>query len=392
MIIKEKIRDNIALNAHPKGCEQNILNQIKDIESLANLDSKPLNVLIIGGSSGYGLATRLVMAYKNKAFTYNVSLESAPTNRLVGSAGYYNNYFFNKLAQENNLEAYDLNADCFAHATKDEVIKYFKDNNKKIDLIIYSVASPIRIDPDTGEKFSSTLKPIGKPYLGLSVDMMKERLIKKELAPATDEEIANTIKVMGGEDFLLWAQALDKAEVLNENVQAITYTYLGSPITYIIYREGTIGQAKNDLAAKNIEVNNILEKYHGRSFVVAAKSVVTKASNYIPTVPLYIGALYKVMRKHNVHEEITQHIYRLYNDMIFGDKMMLDEDGIIRLDTFELDEGIQKEVTALIDQVNEDNFYQLLEYEAFKNEFLNINGFRVAGVDYDEDIDLEEYK
>lgn len=392
MIIKEKIRDNIALNAHPKGCEQNIINQLNEIEKLESIEDKPLNVLIIGGSSGYGLASRLVLALKNKAFTYNVSLESAPTDRLVGSAGYYNNYFFNKIAKENNLEAFDLNADCFSHQTKDELIEYFKNNNKKIDLIIYSVASPVRIDPDTQEKYVSSLKPIGKPYVGLSVDMMKEKLIKKELEPASEEEIKNTIKVMGGEDFLLWIQALDKAQLLNQDVKAITYTYLGSPITYIIYRDGTIGQAKKDLAAKNIEINKILEKYNGVSRVCAAKAVVTKASNYIPTVPLYIGALYKVMKKHNVHETIIQHIYRLYKDMVYGDKLLLDDEGFIRLDSYELQEDIQKETTALIDQVNEENFYQLLEYEAFKNEFLNINGFRINGVDYDEDIDLEQYK
>lgn len=392
MIIEPKIRSNIALNSHPIGCEKNIINQLNDIKNLTDIGIKPLNVLIVGGSSGYGLASRLVMAFKNQAFTYNVSFESAPTKRNSGSAGYFNNYYFEKIADENNIKSYDLNADCFAHETKDEVIKYFKENNLKIDLIIYSVASGVRVDPDTQEKYISALKPIDNPYQGITVDMVKETLEEKIIEPASEEEIKNTIKVMGGEDFLLWIKALDNADVLNENVKALAYTYIGSPCTYDIYKNGTIGQAKRDLEAKNHLINEILEKYQGNSYIVSAKSVVTKASNFIPTVPIYVSTVYKVMKKHNVHESIIEHIYRLFSNMIYGDKILLDENGIVRLDAFELDENIQKEVIALMEQVTEDNFMDLVDYQVFKNEFLQINGFNFDDVDYTIDIDLTKYE
>lgn len=392
MIIKPKIHSNVALNSHPLGCEKNIINQLNNIKNLPDIGTNPLNVLIIGGSSGYGLASRLVMAFKNKAFTYNVSFESAPSKRNSGSAGFFNNYYFEKLSHQANIKSHDLNADCFAHATKDEVIKYFKDNNLKIDLVIYSVASGVRVDPDTNEKYVSALKPIDNSYKGLSVDMVKEKLEEKVIEPATPEEIQNTIKVMGGEDFLLWIKALAKADVLNENVKALAYTYIGSPCTYDIYKNGTIGQAKRDLEAKNLEINEILSQYQGSSYIVSAKSVVTKASNFIPTVPIYVSALYKVMKKHNVHESIIEHIYRLFKDMIYGDKILLDEKGIVRLDSFELEEDIQKEVIALMEQINEENFMDLIDYQEFKNEFLQINGFNFDDIDYELDVDLVEYE
>lgn len=391
MIIKPMIRDNIALNSHPKGCEKNLINQIQEIADDVMIGTIPLNVLIIGGSSGYGLASRLVMAFKNKAFTYNVSYESAPQGKRTGSAGYFNNYYFAKIAQENNLSFFDLNADCFAHETKDQVIDYFKENNKKIDLVIYSVASPLRIDPDTKEKYSSVIKPINQSYSGMTIDVMKDVIKEKNLEPANDEEIAKTIKVMGGEDFLLWMKALSKADVLNNNVKAIAYTYIGSPCTYPIYKDGTIGQAKRDLEAKNHDVNKIISQLNGQSYIVSAKSVVTKASSVIPTVPLYMSALFKVMKKHHTHESIIKHIYRLYNDMIYGNNLLLDENGIIRLDSYEMDAEVQKEVTKLMNEATADNFQEILDYQEFKNGFYVINGFNLEGVDYEEDLDLSIY-
>ena len=391
MIIKPMIRDNIALNAHPKGCEQNIINQLNEIASKKEIGKIPLNVLIIGGSSGYGLASRLVLAFKNNAFTYNVSFESAPTKRLSGSAGYFNNYYFEKIATKENIPSFDLNADCFAHETKDEVINYFKKNNKKIDLIIYSVASGVRIDPDSKEKYLSALKPIGHAYTGMSIDLVKEIMKEKTIEVAQADEIIKTIKVMGGEDFLLWIKALDKANILNNNVKAIAYTYLGSPCTYPIYKDGTIGQAKRDLEQKNSEINAILQKKKGHSYIVAAKSVVTKASSVIPTVPLYMSALFKVMKEQHTHESITEHIYRLYSEMIYGDKLLIDENNIVRLDSYEMTATVQEKVNNLLQQVTENNFQELLDYQEYKKEFLLINGFGLGKVDYDADLDLSKY-
>ncbi|MDH6602901.1 enoyl-[acyl-carrier protein] reductase/trans-2-enoyl-CoA reductase (NAD+) [Bacilli bacterium PM5-9] len=391
MIIKPKIRDNIALNSHPKGCEQNIVNQIDELKNLDNINSKPLNVLIIGGSSGYGLASRLVLAYKNNAFTYNVSYESGPLKRFSGTAGFFNNYYFSKLSQFDNQNHVDLNGDCFSHETKENVINYFKENNKKIDLIVYSVASGVRIDPDTNIKYTSTLKPIKSDYTGNSVDIMKDIIKEKTIDVANSDEINNTIKVMGGEDFLLWIKALANKDVLNENVKVLAYTYIGPECTYPIYKDGTIGQAKRDLEQKNIEVNNILEKFNGHSYICAAKSVVTKASTYIPSVPLYMSALYKIMKENNTHETITQHIYRLFNEMIYGNNTIYDENDIIRLDSYEMDEKVQNQVNELLEKVTSDNFKELIDYDEFKKEFLIINGFEVENVDYEEDIDLTIY-
>lgn len=392
MIIKALIKSNIALNAHPKGCEQNINKQLNEIKKMSNLNIKPLNVLIIGGSSGYGLASRLVLAQKNKAFTYNVSLEAAPSKRLSGSAGFFNNYYFEEYAKNNDIESYDLNIDCFSIEAKHEVINYFKSNNKKIDLIIYSVASGVRVDPFTNIKYNSILKPIGKDYTGSIVDIKKAQLKKSIITPASLEEISNTVKVMGGEDYLLWIKMLSEANILNDNIKTIAYTYIGSPLTYDIYKDGTIGQAKNDLKAKLDESSKYLDKYNGSAHLVAAKSIITKASCYIPTVPLYVGALNMLMKRNGNYESISQHIYRLFNEMIYGEGSIVDNDNIIRLDSYELEEPLQKEIKELLDKVHEDNFYNELNFEEFIKEFLNINGFSFDDIDYDEDIDLDQYK
>ncbi|MDR1782359.1 MAG: enoyl-[acyl-carrier-protein] reductase FabV [Bacilli bacterium] len=391
MIIKPLIRDNIALNTHPLGCKENILSQINDIKNNSSLKTLPLNVLIIGGSSGYGLASRIVLASKNKAFTYNVFYEKEPTTKRLGSAGYYNNYFFNKYCEANNLDTFDLNGDCFSNETKQEVIRFFTTNNIKIDLIVYSVASSVRIDPITKEKYVSSLKPIKEEYHGYTIDLGKDKIIEKSIQVASQEEINNTIKVMGGEDYLLWIKTLDEAQVLNENVKAIAYTYIGAPSTYPIYKDGTIGQAKRDLEKKNIDINKILNKYQGKSYIVSAKSVVTKASVYIPTVPLYMSALFKVMKEHHQYESISQHIYRLFNDMIYGNNILKDDNDIVRLDSFELDDTIQNEVNILLNHEVNNNLLSTIDYHFFKEEFLKINGFGFNNINYDEDIDIKEY-
>ncbi|MEG0686929.1 MAG: enoyl-[acyl-carrier-protein] reductase FabV, partial [Erysipelotrichales bacterium] len=368
MIIKPIIKNNIALNAHPLGCEQNVINQINNLSKLSKLDIKPLNVLIIGGSSGYGLASRILLAH-NDAFTFNVSYESGPSKRLSGSAGFYNNYYFNK-HYSNHC---DLDIDCFSNEAKDKVIKYFKDNNNKIDLIIYSVASGVRIDPHTQKKYSSILKPINQSYNGKIIDVAKEVSKDVSLEPATLSEIENTIKVMGGEDYLLWIEALDKADILNKEVKAVSYTYLGSKLTYPIYKDGTIGQAKSDLKIKSDIIDKILNKYDGKAYICSAKSIITKASIFIPTVPLYVSALDTIMHKNNTYESIIEHIHRLYSDMIYGNKPLYDSENILRLDSYELEDRLQDEIKEILNSITNDNFKEKVDFKQFKTDFLNIN-------------------
>ncbi|AMC94394.1 hypothetical protein AOC36_10550 [Erysipelothrix larvae] len=379
------IRDNIALNAHPMGCKQNILNQIESLNDMPQILDRPLNVLILGGSSGYGLATRIVLAFKAHAYTFNVSFERGPKGKSSGSAGYYNNLFFHEIAQEKGLLCDDLNADCFSHETKDAVINHFKSCNKTIDLVVYSVASGIRIDPDTHVKTVSSLKPIQQTYSGYTVDIARETLKYESVEPATPQEIEDTVTVMGGADYALWAQALSKAQVLSEGCTFVTYTYLGAQSTHAIYKNGTIGAAKKDLNRANQDVNDILAPLHGKAVISASKAVVTKASVFIPTMALYASALFQVMKERGTHETTVEHTYRLFKEMIYGDSPEIDDDGFYRLDQFEMDPQVQSKVHDILSRITPENFKDLVNFDAFKKEFLNINGFDVDGCDYTQD-------
>lgn len=382
MIITPLIRDNIALNSYPLGCKQNILNQIDEVKNLPPISDKKLNVLIIGGSSGYGLASRIALTFNSAAYTYNVSIERAPKGRSTGSAGYYNNTYFNEIAALRGFKSDDYNGDAFSHETKRHVIADLHNMQKKIDLVIYSVASGIRFDPDTGTKYVSSLKPINTPFSGYNVDIATEKLRMDTLAIATQQEIDETIKVMGGEDYVLWAKALVDADVLAEGAQFVTYTYLGSETTHPIYKDGTIGHAKRDLERANAEINTLLKPIHGSAIISASKAVVTKASVFIPTMALYASALFKVMKELGTHESIVMHKYRLFKDMLYGNNAVLDDTGIYRLDAFEMDTHVQTKVEEILRHVTPDNFSDLVSFNDFKHEFLAINGFDIEGVDY----------
>lgn len=380
------IRDNIALNAHPLGCKQGILNQINEIKDLPQISEKPLNILVLGGSSGYGLASRIALTYKANAYSYNVSFERAPRKRSSGSAGYYNNLYFNEIAKSDGFECDDINADAFSHETKQTVIDHFKSLNKKIDLVIYSLASGIRFDPDTNEKYTSVLKPINNSFSGVNVDIATEVLKDELLESATQDEIDNTIKVMGGEDYKLWATALLDADILNDGAKFITYTYLGSETTHPIYKDGTIGLAKRDLEQKNSEINELLKSINGEAIISASKAVVTKASVFIPTMLLYVSALFKVMKENDTHESLIQHKYRLFKDMVYGNDRLVDDQGFFRIDDFEMNNEVQDKVNDLLSKVTENNFMELLDFDQIKHEFLKINGFDIDNVDYDSEI------
>lgn len=382
MSIKAKVRDNIALNAHAEGCAKNVYDQIQTVKKHKKLNTPPLNVLILGGSSGYGLASRIALAFGSGAYTYNVSFERPEKGKKTASAGYYNNEAFEKYANEENIPNDNLIADAFSFETKQAVLDAFKEQGKKIDLVIYSLASGMRFDPLTGEKYVSSLKPTKEDFKGVSVDIQKETLKQESLEIASEEEIANTVKVMGGEDYLLWIKAIDEANMFNEHAKTLTYTYVGSQVTYPIYKDGTIGHAKRDLEEKQIEIQTIMDKYHGQAYISSSKTVVTKASVFIPTVALYASALFKVMKEQNTHESIIEHKLRLFEDYIFNED---NKENFIRLDKFELDESTQKEVEKLLNQVKTDEDLKLINFGFFKKEFMNLSGFDVHGVNYDKE-------
>lgn len=364
---KVLIKDNLTINTNPEGLKNNIEDEIKELEKLENLKVKDINVLVIGGSSGYGLATRLVLKEKANAHIVSISFEREVKGKRMGSPGYYNNLYFS----EKYPDTVDINGDAFSHEIKELAIDSFKKDNKKIDLVVYSVASGIRIDPDTQEKYVSSLKPIGKSYTGLNINIAKEILVEETLTPASDEEIASTLKVMGGEDYLLWAKALKDADVLNENVKFVTYTYLGPELTHDIYKNGTIGLAKRDLERANDAINKLIEPLHGKSYISASKAVITKASIFIPTMALYASGLFKVMKEMNIHESITQHKYRLFNDFIFNNT----DETLIPLDAFEMDPKVQAKVNALLQDISTDNFKERVDFDSFKKEYIALNGF-----------------
>ena len=391
MIIKPLIRDNIALNAHPRGCYENIVNQIKWVQTKDPIVNRPLNVLIIGGSSGYGLASRIALAFNAKSYTYNVSFERPGSKRSTASAGYYNNLAFETLAKEQDIESDDFNGDAFSFETKEKVLSDFEAAGKKIDLLIYSVASGIRIDPYTQEKYVSTLKPIGQDFKGLSVDIAKKTIKEVILDPASEEEIENTRKVMGGEDYLLWVKAIDEKGLFNQNAKSITYTYIGSELTYPIYKDGTIGNAKRDLEAAQTQIQEIMAKVDGEALISSSKTVVTKASVFIPTVALYGSTLFKVMKLANTHESITQHKFRLFKDMVYGNQRLLDDANLIRLDSFEMDPIVQEQVKELMAFTTTSDDLDAIDFDFFIQEFNQMNGFMIDGVDYNEDLDIESF-
>lgn len=360
------IRNNIILSVNPDGCKQNVQKQIEALQDLEKLSDKPLNVLVIGGSSGYGLASRVVLNTLTNANIINVSFEREPKGKRLGSPGYYQN----EAMQEAFPSTLDLMGDAFSDAMKESVCEALA--GKKLDLIIYSLASGVRVDPKTEIKYVSALKPIGESYTGYNVDIAKESLIEETIEQATEAEIENTVKVMGGEDYLLWIEALLKHDALNEGVKVVTYTYHGPELTHAIYKNGTIGFAKRDLESTNQKINTLLKPLHGKAYVSASKAVITKASIFIPTMALYASALFKVMKIKGTHESITLHKYRMFKDFIFNDDF---NDTHIPLDAFEMDPIVQKETAQLLTDLNNDNFKDRVDFDSFKKEFVSLNGY-----------------
>lgn len=395
MIISPKVRGFICTNAHPQGCAANVKEQIAYIRSQdfadkdngsKNNGSKnngPKNVLVIGASTGYGLASRITAAFGYGAKTLGVFFEKPPKERKTGSAGFYNAAAFEAEAAAAGLYAKSINGDAFSHECKAQVIEQIKQDLGKVDLVIYSLASPRRTDPDTGETYASTLKPIGNSYTSKNLNTDTKVVGEITVEPANDDEIATTVKVMGGEDWELWLKALKEADVLAKGVKTAAYTYLGEKLTWPIYGHATIGKAKEDLDRAAGALRDDLQDLNGDAHVSVLKAVVTQASSAIPVMPLYLAILFKVMQKEGTHEGCIEQLYRLYTECLYNDTPRLDDQQRLRVDDLEIDPSIQAKVEAIWPQVTTENLDELSDFALYQKEFLKLFGFGVAGVDYE---------
>ena len=385
MIIKPKFRDYICLTAHPEGCAINVREQVEYIKKQKNITG-PKNVLILGASTGYGLASRIAMAFGAKANTIGVVFERPAAKTRTASAGWYNTAEFERLAKQDGLYSKTINGDAFSNDVKEKTIELIKNDLGKVDLIIYSIASPRRTDPSTGQVYQSTLKPIGEAYTNKAVNFHTDIVQEVTISPASEDEVESTKKVMGGEDWELWIKALSEAGVLAEGASTVAYTYVGSELTYPIYRNGTIGEAKKHLEKTSESLNQYLSTIGGKAYISSNKALVTQSSSAIPVVPLYIALLFKIMKEKNTDESCIEQIYRLMDSKLYSDEK-LDESEMIRLDDLELREDVQKEVIIQWDKINSENIRELTDIEGFRNEFFKLFGFGHQGLDYDIDID-----
>ena len=388
MIIKPKVRGFICTNAHPQGCKANVAEQIAYVKAHVNAEANqawPKNVLVIGCSTGYGLASRITAAFGSGAKTLGVCYEQAPSEK-TGSAGYYNTSAFHDAAAAAGLYAYTINGDAFSTAIKDQTIAKIKADLGKIDLVVYSLASPRRTDPVTGHVYSSVLKPIGSAHTSKNLNTDKLTINELTLAPATEEEIANTVKVMGGEDWELWIEALQAADLLAEGAKTVAYTYLGDKLTWPIYGQATIGKAKEDLDRASKALNEKLKVVNGSANVAVLKALVTQASSAIPLMPLYLSILFKIMKAEGTDEHCIEQIERLFSECLYTDTPRIDAANRYRVDEKELEPHVQSQVEAIWEAVTEENIAELADYKAYSSDFLKLFGFGIEGIDYDADI------
>ncbi|QBF84175.1 trans-2-enoyl-CoA reductase family protein [Shewanella maritima] len=392
MIIKPRIRGFICTTTHPLGCEANVKQQIETTKAKGKIANGPKKVLVIGSSSGYGLSSRIAAAYGSDAATIGVFFEKPGTEKKPGTAGWYNSAYFDKFAKADGLYSKSINCDAFSHEAKDKVIELIKQDLGQVDMVVYSLASPVRKMPDSGELIRSSLKPIGDKYTATAVDTNKDTIIETSVEPATEQEIADTVTVMGGQDWELWMSALSDAGVLTDNCKTVAYSYIGTEITWPIYWHGALGKAKMDLDRAANALNDKLSQTGGSANVAVLKSVVTQASSAIPVMPLYIAMVFKKMREEGLHEGCMEQIYRMFNERLYrgdGQAAEVDDSNRLRLDDWELRDNIQQHCRDLWPQVNTENLSELTDYVEYKEEFLRLFGFGVEGVDYEADVNPE---
>jgi enoyl-[acyl-carrier protein] reductase/trans-2-enoyl-CoA reductase (NAD+) len=382
MIIEPRMRGFICLTSHPKGCEQSVINQINHVKSKGAIEG-PKKVLVIGASTGFGLASRITSAFGSNAATIGVFFEKAPAAGKTASPGYYNSLAFQAQAEKAGLYAKSINGDAFSNEVKKQTIDLIKADLGQIDLVIYSLASPVRQHPVTGVLHRSVLKPIGDTFTDKTVDFHTGIVSEVTITPCTEEDIANTVQVMGGEDWKMWTDALLNAGVLAEGAMTVAYSYIGPDVTEPVYRKGTIGMAKEHLEATAFEITADLAKIGGKAFVSVNKALVTQASSAIPVIPLYISLLYKIMKAKGSHEGCIEQIQRLYSERLYTNgEIPVDEKGRIRIDDWEMDEAVQKEVAELWKGATTENLPAIGDLNGYKSDFLNLFGFGFDGVDY----------
>lgn len=385
MIIEPKIRGCICTTAHPEGCAENVRSQIKYVTSYAPITSGPKKVLVIGSSTGYGLASRIVAAFGYKAQTIGISFERPSQAKRTASPGWYNTAAFHEAAHLGGIYAKSINGDAFSNVTKQMALDLIKqDWGGGLDLVIYSLASPRRIHPHTGRCFTSVLKPIGAAYTNKTIDIMSGHLSSISIEPATVQEIHDTVSVMGGEDWIMWIEALLEARLLAKGAKTVAYSYTGPQLTEPIYTKGTIGAAKKDLVAASKMLTERLCPINGQALISVNKALVTQASAAIPVVPLYISILYKIMKEKKLHEGCIEQIHRLYQDRLYtkGGSVMVDGQGLVRIDDWEMQEDVQKAVADLWSKVDDSNVLTLTDFLSYRREFYNLFGFQLDQVDY----------
>lgn len=390
MIIKPRVRGFICTTAHPVGCAALIDAYVGWTKAQPPIAGGPRNVLVIGGSGGYGLASRIVSGFGAGARTLCVSFEKEPAADRTGTAGWYNNLAFDSLAAAQSLYARSLNADAFADATKEQVADIVRSDLGGVDLLIYSLASPVRTDPNTGVLYRSAIKPVGRAVHTKTLNVDKCVVHEIDLSPADEEEIQATVKVMGGDDWERWIAHLHQQKLLNLGFKTVAYTYIGSELTWPIYWEGTLGKAKEDLDRAAAAMRNVLAPLHGDARVAVMKAVVTQASSAIPVVPLYASLLFRVMKDMAVHEDCLRQIDRLFRTRLYGDDTIpvSDAAGRLRVDDWELREDVQREVRRRWNIVNSENVVELSDLGGYRRDFLRIFGFDVDGVNYEADVPL----
>ena len=389
MIIKPRVRGFICVTAHPAGCEANVRSQVDYVTGRDSIAGGPKRVLVVGASTGYGLAARITAAFGCGADTVGVCFEHPGSATKPGSAGWYNTAAFERLATGGGRYAKDIIGDAFSDRVKERAIDLIKQDLGQVDLVVYSLAAPRRTHPRTGAVFTSTLKPVGKSVTLRTIDTDKEVVKEVVLPPATQVEIEQTVAVMGGEDWQMRIDALLGAGVLAEGAKTTAFTYVGKTITQDIYWNGSIGAAKKDLDQKCREIRATLSRISGDARVSVLKAVVTQASSAIPTMPLYLSLLFKVMKSRGTHEGCIEQVDRLYRESLYGISPRLDDEGRLRADDKELDDEVQRRVMELWPSVSTENLHEVTDFAGYKSEFLRLFGFGVEQVNYEEDVNPE---
>ena len=385
MIIEPRTRGFICLTSHPTGCEQNVINQIAHVTSKGKIEGAK-KVLVLGASTGFGLASRITSAFGSDAATIGVFFDKPPTAGRPGSPGYYNTAAFEKHAHAKGLYAKSVNGDAFSNEIKEQVVQLIKEDLGQIDLVIYSLASPVRTHPNTGKRYKSVLKPIGEVFTNKTVDFHTGEVSEISINPAEGEDIENTITVMGGEDWKMWMDALKSENVLSDRATTVAYSYIGPDVTRPVYRNGTIGAAKDHLEATAFAITDDLKSIGGKAYVSVNKALVTQASSAIPVIPLYISLLYKIMKAKGIHEGCIEQMQRLFSQRLFGGNLELDEKGRIRVDDWEMRADVQAEIAELWKKATSENLSEIGDLQGYSDEFFSLFGFKVPGVDYDADV------